>query len=189
MSPRRPPRDPFVVPLDRIPEDGLELRADAATDPAWRAVLEELSEGEGVAPSGTVRIFVKRWPRRVDVEGAFDVVLSQTCSRGLDPYPQPIDAEFRQVLFRTAAELGIDAEELELGAEDLDRSELVGDAQRLLEILREELQLALPMRPLCVTPCEGPCPAWGRDVPLTEPEEERGPDPRWAALASLKLKK
>lgn len=189
MKPRRRRDDPFVIPLDRIPEDGLEIRADAAKDPEFAALLAELGEAEGLQATGQARLFVRPWPKRIDVEGEFSAVVPQICSRGLDPYLQPIEATVRQILFRGAGSLGVDAEELELEIEDLDRSELVGDSLLILEILREELHLALPLRPLCVDPCEGPCPAWGRDIPLVEPPKTEEPDPRWAGLAQLKLKK
>lgn len=181
--------DPFVVPLDRIPAEGLEIRADSAQDPEFAALLAGLSDVEGNTPTGRARLFVRPWPGRLDIEGELSAVVPQICSRGLDPYEHPLEATVRQILFRSAASLGLDVEELELAPDDLDRSELVGDKLLVLEILQEELELAMPIRPLCVDPCVGPCPAWGRDVPLQEPERSPQPDPRWAQLAQLKLKK
>ncbi len=180
--------NPFVLPLDRIPDEGLEILADASKDPEFAALLTAISQGD-VAVSGRATLFVRKWPRRIDIEGSFDATVGQTCSRGLDPYPQPLRAEVRHILFRSVVTHGADVDEVELGEEDLDRSELIGEELRLLEVLAEELELALPMRPLCIDPCEGPCPSWGRDVPLTEPEKTQESDPRRAALADLKLKK
>lgn len=180
--------NPFLLPLDRIPDEGVEIEASSADHPELADLLARLGTGDGVPATGSVRLFVRKWPRRVDIEGEVTATLPQICSRGLDPYAHTLQTPVQQILFRSPGR-SAPVEELELTAEDLDRSELIGDELRLLEIVEEELTLALPMRPLCVTPCEGPCPSWGRDVPLTEPEKTDEPDPRWAALAGLKLKK
>jgi uncharacterized protein len=185
----KPAQNPFVIPLDRIPDDGLEIVADSSKDPEFAALLDALGKDTPIEASGSARLFVRKWPRRVDIEGELKATIGQVCSRGLDPYAQPIESEIRHILFQTAVDYGSSDAEVELESDDLDRSELVGDDLRLLEILEEELALALPLRPLCVTPCEGPCPSWGRDVSLEEPPPSNEPDPRWAQLAALKLKK
>jgi uncharacterized protein len=54
-------------------------------------------------------------------------------------------------------------------------------------ILIEQLQLNIPMKPLCRDDCRGLCPICGADRNAgTCKCEESTPDPRWAALAALK---
>lgn len=54
-------------------------------------------------------------------------------------------------------------------------------------ILIEQLQLNIPMKPLCRDDCQGLCPACGADLNAGACScEEPLADPRWAALASLK---
>lgn len=54
-------------------------------------------------------------------------------------------------------------------------------------ILIEQLQLNIPMKPLCRDDCQGLCPICGADLNAgTCSCEESRVDPRWAALAALK---
>ncbi len=184
----KPKRSPFLIPLERVPEGGIEVLM-SETDPEFAELLAEASDGDVVPAVGSVRLFLERWPGRLDIEGTISVTVPQICSRGLDPYGQPIEATFRQILLQTKIFGGDEGDEIELGRDDLDRSELVGDSVNLIQVVREELHLAVPPKPLCVTPCEGPCPSWERNLDLTEERTRKGADPRWAALAELKLKK
>jgi uncharacterized protein len=82
-----------------------------------------------------------------------------------------------------------DGEESELAADDLDTVVVGDEVLDTAAIVLEQLQLNVPMKPLCRADCRGLCPACGADM------NERGgqcscaapePDPRWAALAALK---
>jgi uncharacterized protein len=54
-------------------------------------------------------------------------------------------------------------------------------------ILIEQLQLNIPMKPLCREDCQGLCPVCGADRNTGACScEESTTDPRWAALAALK---
>jgi uncharacterized protein len=54
-------------------------------------------------------------------------------------------------------------------------------------ILIEQLQLNVPMKPLCREDCQGLCPVCGADKNDGACScVESSPDPRWAALAALK---
>jgi uncharacterized protein len=54
-------------------------------------------------------------------------------------------------------------------------------------ILIEQLQLNIPMKPLCREDCKGLCPVCGADLNAGACScEESRTDPRWAALAALK---
>ena len=54
---------------------------------------------------------------------------------------------------------------------------------------RDALSLTLPTQILCRPDCLGLCPECGIDLNNAGPEHhhDKGPDPRWAALAELKL--
>ena len=63
-----------------------------------------------------------------------------------------------------------------------------GDVLDLTEVIRENLQLALPMKRLCREDCKGLCPICGRnlnDGPCGCKQQER--DPRWAPLEAFFL--
>jgi uncharacterized protein len=101
------------------------------------------------------------------------------CARCLRDYEQPFDVafdeEFRQTVdVRTGAGLAV-------VLEDDEQASLIDENHELdlREPLRQEIVLALPMRPDCGPDCPGP------DVPADEQGEEMAVDSRMAALAAL----
>ena len=83
-----------------------------------------------------------------------------------------------------------EAEEQELLESDLDTVVVADEVLDTRPMVLEQLQLNLPMKPLCRPDCRGLCPSCGADL-----NELRGAgcacgrletDPRWAALAALK---
>ena len=72
-------------------------------------------------------------------------------------------------------------------AEELRTPYLVADRLDLGAWAHDALALALPDKILCRPDCAGLCPVCGRDL-NTDPHEheEADPDPRWAALESLR---
>ena len=82
-----------------------------------------------------------------------------------------------------------DGDEGELAEGDLDTLVVADEVLDTRPIVLEQLQLNVPMKPLCRLDCRGLCPRCGADL------DERGgecdcagtaADPRWAALAELK---
>jgi uncharacterized protein len=80
-------------------------------------------------------------------------------------------------------------DEDELSEDDLDTLVVAEEILDTWPIVLEQLQLNIPMKPLCRQDCRGLCPRCGADL------DERGgecscgepePDPRWTALAALK---
>jgi uncharacterized protein len=101
------------------------------------------------------------------------------CARCLRDYEQPFeidfDEEYRQTVdIRTGVELGVDLE-------DQEQASLIDENHELdlREPLRQEIVVALPMRPDCGPDCPGP------DRVQDEDEAEGEVDARLAALASL----
>jgi uncharacterized protein len=72
---------------------------------------------------------------------------------------------------------------------------LEGDEVDLEPVVRDAVLLSLPLAPLCREDCAGPAPeafpasvAGGSEADEgTDPDAERPPDPRWAALEQLKF--
>ena len=76
----------------------------------------------------------------------------------------------------------------DVGAGDERRSEYVGEGSLDVSAwARDAIALELPEQILCGPDCAGLCPTCGKDLNV-EPHEhaERGLDPRWAALESLR---
>jgi uncharacterized protein len=111
--------------------------------------------------------------------------LELTCSRCVEPYRFPVDAEFDQ-RYLPASDASTTAD-TEVEQDDLETSYYENDQIDLSELMREQFYLALPMKPLCREDCKGLCAQCGTNLntgtcdcaPVWE-------DPRLAALKQLK---
>ena len=106
------------------------------------------------------------------------------CDRCLKSFEQPVAAEIELLLL-----IGEEEEEGEraLGEGDLGVINLPDELFDSEPLIAEQVQLNVPMKPLCREGCAGLCPRCGadRNAGLCACGEEPG-DPRWAALAELK---
>jgi len=110
-----------------------------------------------------------------------------TCARCAEEFDTSNERPFRLVLLPKSA--GYD-DESALRADDLEFSLYDGDEIDLSPLVREQLLLALPTRPLCREDCRGLCAHCGANL-------NRGDcgcrvesfDPRLEALRSLKLQR
>lgn len=117
---------------------------------------------------------------------SYDQTLS--CNRCLKPIHEPTRSG---VELMVVVEAGRNEErgEHELHEKDLGVMVLPEEILETTPILVEQLQLNVPMKPLCQPDCKGLCPRCGADLnALPEGCSCREPeaDPRWAALAALK---
>ena len=107
------------------------------------------------------------------------------CPRCLAMAGRPVDVEFEYLVVPRAGEPM--AGEIELDEEDLGVlyvSEPHLDAEPLL---LEQLQLNIPMRPLCRDDCAGLCPVCGTNRNDGECGcATESSDPRWSGLAALR---
>jgi uncharacterized protein len=110
--------------------------------------------------------------------------LGLACSRCLEPFDIPVDAAFdlRYVPQTDNAGEG----EREIAEEDLATAYYREGVLDLRELLREQFQLALPMKPLCSEDCRGLCPQCGTNLNRGACDcAPRWEDPRLAPLKSL----
>ena len=121
---------------------------------------------------------------RFRIKGTVRTELELPCSRCLEPYHLPVDAAL-DVRYLPASELSSD-DEREVAEEDVDISYYTDDQIDLIELLREQFYLALPMKPLCREDCRGLCPQCGVNRNTGTCECEPGwEDPRLAPLKGL----
>ena len=64
----------------------------------------------------------------------------------------------------------------------------MGDTLDLAAVLREELMLAMPSKPLCTVDCKGICAGCGAELNVAKCTCPPKIDARWSALATLKEK-
>ncbi len=128
--------------------------------------------------------------RGVELRGRYGTKAHLVCDRCLTGFDLPLEGEFRLFLVAQVGAEGMD--EFERRAEDdpdaVDLYPLEGDVVDLAEVLREQVDLALPYRAICREECPGFCPGCGADLTKKEPCRCTGrpTDDRWTELARLK---
>ena len=126
------------------------------------------------------------------------------CSRCIGPVDIKLDEQLR-ITYMPASELALipdepaepdkekkekkdDADEgAEITEDDLDLFPYEDEKIDLAPMTREQFVLAIPYAPLCREDCAGLCPQCGIDRNTATCKCEKPLDPRFAALASLKL--
>ena len=171
--------------LDQVREEPFSW---AETEKVKTAELDrpELSELGPVAWRGQVIYVDPGFLLRAHL--SYDQTLH--CNRCLQPIHDPVRADVELMIeIERAGDRpgGHGGGEHELRDEDLGTMYVEGEILETLPILIEQLQLNIPMKPLCRPDCKGLCPVCGidRNTETCTCEEKSG-DPRWAALASLK---
>ncbi len=106
------------------------------------------------------------------------------CFRCMSDYDEEIETSF-QLVVQVSSDVAM-GDEVELEESDLD---VVLVSEPLLEthpIVAEQVQLQLPMKPLCRTNCKGLCPGCGADLNDRTCDCEARSDSPFAGLADLK---
>jgi uncharacterized protein len=118
------------------------------------------------------------------VTGRVATRLAVECSRCLEPFEIPVDSTFE--LRYVPREQNLGEGEREIAEDDLTTAYYSDHVLDLEALMREQFQLALPMKPLCVEGCKGLCPECGGNLNTTicscAPHWE---DSRLAALKGL----
>jgi uncharacterized protein len=140
--------------LKAIPETGLEVGIDLG--PEWFARWREEDPGlefTDARITGTVRL--EKHNRDVLVRGHLAGHLKLACSRCLEAFAAPATADFDLLL--VPGPEPVSAEEEELSRTDLDLDYYRGEVVDLESLLREQIILMLPLKPLCQEACKGLC--------------------------------
>ena len=142
-----------------------------------------------------LRLTVHQDHDRYRLVGTVKAELDLDCSRCLEPFVLPVDREFdlrflpSTVVEAEKAEKDED-DEAEVEDDDVSITYYRDEQIDLIELLREQFYLALPMKPLCSPACQGICPQCGTNRNLApcdcNPQME---DPRMAGLKTLITKR
>jgi len=172
------------IAVDQITESPKEVR-----------FVEQLAElnrhsGEGglgdfrFPPLLDVNLVYYRSGREIFFHGAFAAALDGCCGRCLKRYSLPVEKEFDLVLTQEP----VKAKDKELSRDELGLSFYASNEIDLSPLIREQVLLALPTRPLCDESCRGLCAGCGVDFNyescLCPPPSA---DPRMAVFRTLKL--
>lgn len=138
--------------ISDIPDGGLKEELDLPV---------EVREGAG-PDTAHVIISVFRFKKKVLAEGSIKTTVSLNCSRCLKAVAYPVETMFREE-YNPAEDLDRE-EEQELTGRELDLSYYSNDELDISDLIREQVLLAVPMKPLCVEDCKGLCPKCGKDL-------------------------
>ncbi len=126
-----------------------------------------------------------RLEKDVIVRGNLNTTVEVVCGRCLENFQLPVssrvEAEYRLRVEKPQEE------EIELIEEDADVYYYTQDKLNLEEALRDQILLAVPLKPLCLTDCKGLCPECGANLNQGAcgcPQENV--DPRLEALKALR---
>jgi uncharacterized protein len=174
-----------VIDFDHIDEHGLQEYHGT-----FQVPKDELAREE-VAGDGTVIAHVKADVGDVEGEYLADGSVTYTadleCSRCAEPYPFANTSPFH-VRFMPRPEAIRENEEVEIASEEELDVEFYSDrTSPLREFALEQVQLTIPMKPLCDEGCLGLCPTCGVNRSRERCScNESIVDERWGALKDLR---
>jgi uncharacterized protein len=171
------------VRVDRIPEEGLEL--DEPMTAEWLNGTLGGSPFRAARP-GRLRLSLSLVERAVHVRGRASVSLEGPCVRCLGPVSLALDVPIEVVVFPSGAEPAAGPEG-ELQSDDMGVATYDEETIELAGLVRDEVFLELPMSPVCAESCAGLCPRCGTNLNETRCACAPEADPRWQALAGLKI--
>lgn len=162
------------IEVFEIPEEGLNIEVEESPK------LEDVT----ITKPFKAVMHVEKRGQEVFIKGIVNGEVELQCSRCLKDYNMPIKTLF-EITYHPVEELNKE-ELLELKRDEMDvdfyREGLI-DTE---DIVRDQILLNVPMKPLCSENCRGLCPLCGND--LNEVDcgcEKKEIDPRFAVLQSL----
>ncbi len=168
---------PVEIKVSDIRPEGMavELIEEAAR-------FADLGEDMRVLGPVSARFRLNKTGVQVSIDGEMEAELELTCSRCGRPFTFDAGGPFSLEL----VPLGLlgPGEEGELHAGDMEVAFYGGDVIDLLALLREQMLLKAPMKPLCTEQCKGICQFCGQD--LNERLCGCGAAPGHPGLAGLK---
>ena len=143
--------------------------------------------------SGTGAATIKTTVRQGDLpgeyvaEGVVTFAADLECSRCVEPYPFANTSDFH-VRFRPRPEASEENEEIEITeTEELDVEYYVERSISLRHLALEQIQLTIPMKPLCDESCLGLCPTCGANRSHEKCACETSVvDERWGGLQGIR---
>jgi len=133
-----------------------------------------------------VRVSYYRAGMDVFVQGRIAATVGAACARCAEDFGSSYDRAFRYVLSPKAAGYAADSE---LAPDDVDLTVYEGEEIDLSPLVREQLMLSLPTRPLCRDDCRGLCSHCGVNLNRASCQcSEQKFDPRFAVLRGLTLR-
>jgi uncharacterized protein len=120
------------------------------------------------------------------VDGSVAFTADFQCARCLEPYPIANSSSFH-LTFAPRPEASEENEEIEVGPDELDVEFYSERSIPLKQLAAEQIQLSIPMKPLCDESCLGLCPQCGANRNRESCSCEASVvDERWGALQDIR---
>jgi uncharacterized protein len=161
------------IRIPDIPDEGLTLDIEESID--TNSVLSPVS----------ARLRIEKAGAEIMVRGDLRAEIKLICSRCLKEYngklTVPVD-----VVYHPVEELKDEAHLNEVKSEELDLDFYSGEEIDLLDLVKEQVELNIPMKPLCDDACKGICPKCGTDLNIRSCTcSVKDIDPRFESLKKL----
>jgi uncharacterized protein len=152
-----------------IPKEGLDV------------AIQETIEAEGTLYSIQGGLRVEKAGDEIMVRGDLQAGVDLQCSRCLKQFNAvltiPVD-----VVYHPLEELVV-TEQHEITSNELDLDFYAGDELDIERLLKEQVALSIPMKPLCSDSCKGFCPNCGTDLNVSTCScSQKNIDPRFQEL-------
>ena len=127
-------------------------------------------------------------PGEYDANGTATFTVDLECSRCVEPYPFANSSSFHVRFRPRPASPARENEEVEIsGDEELDVEFYSERTVPLRDLAAEQIQLAIPMKPLCDEKCLGLCPKCGANRSRESCSCDQSlADSRWDALQGIR---
>jgi uncharacterized metal-binding protein YceD (DUF177 family) len=175
-----------VIVFDEIDKHGPQTYRGTFEVPSDEIGREEVSSPGSIEI--TARVDKGQLPGEYSIEGTSKFTADLNCSRCVEPYPFANASSFH-VRFRPRPESsGDESEEVEISnEEELDVEFYTERTVPLRDLALEQIQLSIPMKPLCDDACLGLCAQCGANRSREECQcATEITDQRWGALAGIR---
>jgi DUF177 domain-containing protein len=136
--------------ISEIPEEGLDLQ------------LKETIESDIILSPVLGRLKIIKVGAEVIVRGELRCHVRLQCGRCLKDFSSEVSVPV-DVVYRPVQEL-TEKDHRQIKGEELDADFYAGEEIDLLDLLKEQIVLSLPMKPLCDSLCKGICVKCGTDL-------------------------
>jgi len=176
------PRD-FIV-FEEIDKDGPQSYSRTFTIPAGE--LDRIDVVNAGPVELTAHATKGDLPGEYLVDGSSKFSADLACSRCVEPYPFASSSSFH-LRFRPRPVPQQESNELEIAPEELDVEFYTDRSVSLRDLALEQIQLSIPMKPLCEENCLGLCPQCGANRSRESCNCESSiVDERWGALREMR---
>ncbi len=142
--------------ISEIPDEGLDIDIDEK----FEADVVKLT----TSLKGNLKI--SRVGSEVAIRGDITAAAGLVCSRCLKDYTTEVRAEVN-VIYHPVEELRVEGKH-EVKEDELEMGFYSGDEFDLTELLKEQMILNMPMKPLCSEACKGICSKCGTDLNINK---------------------